>query len=251
MRFPIHGKRVFIFKAGIPHCKNRVDKPYEAATVSQQTAYIFHEICRTFMGDVEWLIVHYNDVIMRAMASQIPDIPIVCSIICWGTDKKHQNFESLAFVRGLHRWQVDSPHKGPVPRKMFPFDDVLMQWPHCELSRKPPGMFNLLHYWEITIFFANFTRFRLETTPSLIMDTPLNHPSIVVDGGTKRITKTKHTASKFITYHVLAVVRSFILKFGSLRTRSHTFAETFGSPGTRSHSICNVWFTWHTFSRLM
>ena len=27
---------------------------------------------------------------------------------------------------GIHRWPVKSPHKGPVTRKMFPFDDVIM-----------------------------------------------------------------------------------------------------------------------------
>ena len=40
--------------------------------------------------------------------------------------KKHQSPVSLAFVRGIHRWPVDSPYKGPVKRKMFPFDDVIM-----------------------------------------------------------------------------------------------------------------------------
>ena len=33
---------------------------------------------------------------------------------------------SLAFVRGIHRCPVNSLHKGPVTRKMFPFDDVIM-----------------------------------------------------------------------------------------------------------------------------
>ena len=33
---------------------------------------------------------------------------------------------SLAFVRGTHRSPVNSPHKRPVTRKMFPFDDVVM-----------------------------------------------------------------------------------------------------------------------------
>ena len=32
---------------------------------------------------------------------------------------------SLAFVRGIHRWPVNSPHKGPVTQNMFPFDDVI------------------------------------------------------------------------------------------------------------------------------
>ena len=33
---------------------------------------------------------------------------------------------SLVFVRGIHRSPVNSPHKWPVTRKMFPFDDVIM-----------------------------------------------------------------------------------------------------------------------------
>ena len=40
--------------------------------------------------------------------------------------KKTSSSASLAFVRGIHRWPVNSPHKWPVTRKMFPFDDVIM-----------------------------------------------------------------------------------------------------------------------------
>ena len=40
--------------------------------------------------------------------------------------RKHQNSASLAFVREIHRGPVNSPHKGPVTRNMFPFDDVIM-----------------------------------------------------------------------------------------------------------------------------
>ena len=36
--------------------------------------------------------------------------------------RKHQSSASLAFVRGIHRWPMNSPHKWPVPRKRFPFD---------------------------------------------------------------------------------------------------------------------------------
>ena len=39
---------------------------------------------------------------------------------------KHQSSASLVFVRGIHRWPVNSPHKAPVTRKMFPFDDVIV-----------------------------------------------------------------------------------------------------------------------------
>ena len=33
---------------------------------------------------------------------------------------------SLDFLGAIHRWPVNSPHKGPVTRKMFPFDDAIM-----------------------------------------------------------------------------------------------------------------------------
>ena len=40
--------------------------------------------------------------------------------------EKHKSSASLAFVRGIHRGPVNSPHKWPVARKNFPFDDVIM-----------------------------------------------------------------------------------------------------------------------------
>ena len=64
---------------------------------------------------------------MSAMASQITSLTIVYSTVYSGADqRKYQSPASLAFVRGNHRWPVNSPHKGPVTRKMFPFDDVIM-----------------------------------------------------------------------------------------------------------------------------
>ena len=66
--------------------------------------------------------IHYSDVIMGIMASQITSLKIVYSSIYSGADqRKHQSSASLAFVRGIHGW-----HKWPVMRKMFPFDDVIM-----------------------------------------------------------------------------------------------------------------------------
>ena len=56
-----------------------------------------------------------------------PSLNIVYSAVYSGADqRKHQSSASLAFVRGIHRWPVNSPHKWPVTRKMFPFDDVIM-----------------------------------------------------------------------------------------------------------------------------
>ena len=75
------------------------------------------------------------------MASQISSLTIVYSTVYSGADeRKHQSSTSLAFVRGIHRWPVNSPHKGQVTRKMFPFDDVIRkvdsrnQWPRHRAS---------------------------------------------------------------------------------------------------------------------
>ena len=78
---------------------------------------------------------------MSAMASQITSLTIVYSTVYSGThQRKHQSFTSLAFVRGIHRWPGNSPHKGPITRKMFPFDDVIM---HPDPSHHPIYLFPL------------------------------------------------------------------------------------------------------------
>ena len=70
---------------------------------------------------------HCSDVIMSSMTSWITSLTIVYSIVYSGPDqRKHQSSTSLAFVRESHRWPVNSPHKGPVTRKKFPFYDVTM-----------------------------------------------------------------------------------------------------------------------------
>ena len=84
---------------------------------------------------------YYNDVIMTTIASQITSLTIVYSIVYSDADqRKHQSSASLAFVWGIHRGPVNSPHKWPVTRKMFPFDDVIMLWdivslPWCQWIR--------------------------------------------------------------------------------------------------------------------
>ena len=95
---------------------------------------------------------HYSDVIMSMIASQIYCLTIVYLTVYWDADqRKHQSSASLAFVRGIHRGPVNSPHKWPVTRKMFPFDDVIMR--SCvvpepaELSQvKPKGFDRVTSY---------------------------------------------------------------------------------------------------------
>ena len=65
---------------------------------------------------------HFIDVMMRAMASQITSLTIVYSTVySRHSQTKHQSSVSLAFVRGIHRRPVNSPHKWSVMRKYFHF----------------------------------------------------------------------------------------------------------------------------------
>ena len=66
---------------------------------------------------------------MGAIASQITSLTIVYSTVYSDANqRKHQSLTSLAFVREIHRGPLNSPHKWPVTRKMFPFDDVIMSY---------------------------------------------------------------------------------------------------------------------------
>ena len=80
---------------------------------------------------------NYNDVIIITIASQIFSVSIIYSTVCSGADQiKNQSPASLASVKGIHRWPVNSPHKWLVTWKTFPFDDVIMvQHDHTNATR--------------------------------------------------------------------------------------------------------------------
>ena len=70
---------------------------------------------------------HRDDVIMSTVASQITSLTIVYSSVYSGADqRKRQSSASLAFVLGIHRRPVNSPHKWPITRKMFIIDYAIM-----------------------------------------------------------------------------------------------------------------------------
>ena len=69
-------------------------------------------------------------------------VSMVYSTVYSGADqRKHQSSASLAFVWGIHRWPVNSPHKRPVTRKKFPFDDVIM---NCRPGRHDISAINCI-----------------------------------------------------------------------------------------------------------
>ena len=95
-----------------------------AGIILHYISAFIHRIRAAFCFVLVW---HYGDVIIGAMGSQISSLTIIYSTVYSGADQRtHQSSASLAFVRGIHRWPVNSPHKGPVTWIMFPFDDVIM-----------------------------------------------------------------------------------------------------------------------------
>ena len=101
---------------------------------------------------------HYDDVTMTTMASQITSLTVVYSIVYSDANqRKHQSSASLAFVWGIHWGPVNSPHKWPVTRKMFPLDDVIM-WnrPRIEMSHHKSCNFDTLRDFAIRRFWVKW-----------------------------------------------------------------------------------------------
>ena len=110
-----HNANVIVSLWGECIGNGQVDSPHEGPSIQKASP----------CSDVA--VIHYDDVIMTMLASQITSLMVVYSIVYLGVNqRKHQSSASLAFVRGIHRGPVNFPHKWPVTRKMFPFDDVIM-----------------------------------------------------------------------------------------------------------------------------
>ena len=115
-------KLIFSLKAGC----NKFPLATNDSAINKTRYYARHRINLRSHLAFKTNTQHYNDVIMSAMASQITSLTIVSPTVYSGSDQtKHQSSASLAFVRGIHRWPVNSPHKGPVTRKRFPLDYVI------------------------------------------------------------------------------------------------------------------------------
>ena len=81
---------------------------------------------------------------MSTMACQNTVSRLFTQSFIQGADqRKHPSFVSLAFVRGIRWWVVNSLHKGPVTRKMFPFNDIIMAWTFLNLN---PGPMNYVSF---------------------------------------------------------------------------------------------------------
>ena len=123
---------------------------------------------------------------MGAMASQITRLTIAYwSVYSSADQRKHQSSASLAFVRGIHRWPVNSPYKRPVTRKMLPFDDVIM------------------------VLAVNLNNLFNEQSNCQRLDTPLRSYDLTVINNIEKIYHEYQVISKLYGYssHFLSVLR--------------------------------------------
>ena len=121
----------------ISECEIRVLMYSIICTYHKQYVGNWNNVVALYVFRRPYLIneVHYNGVIMGSMASQITRLTIVYSSVYSGADqRKHHSPASLPFVWGIHRWPVNSPLKGPITRKLFPFDDVIMKTKFWDVS---------------------------------------------------------------------------------------------------------------------
>ena len=140
------------FSASLALCAGNSPVPVNSPHRGQwRGALMFSLSCVWINGWVnnhEAITYYYTDVIMSAMASQITNRTTSCSTVYSGADqRKHQSSASLAFMRGIHRWPVKSPHKGPVTRKTFLFDDVIMHLPIQKYPKRKETGASLIHTW--------------------------------------------------------------------------------------------------------
>ena len=97
---------------------------------------------------------------MGATASQITSLTIVYSIVYSDADqRRHQSSASLAFVWGIHRGPVNSSHKGPVTRNMFPFDDVIVGFTEYIWNSKGKILV-VTHTWFPYYFYSEIFQYR-------------------------------------------------------------------------------------------
>ena len=86
-------------------------------------------LCHTTMSFlILWSDTRNNAVI----TSEITGVSIVYSTVCSGAGQRiYQSSASLGIVREFHPWPVNSPHTGPITRKLFPFDVAILDAGNC------------------------------------------------------------------------------------------------------------------------
>ena len=113
-------------------CKNifRKKRPWELGSCSFSLSCPRCYVTRSFTQATHETLVKWSDTLQwrhnerDGVSNHQPRDSLLYS---GAGQRKHQSSASLVFVWGIPRWPVNSPHKRPVTRKMFPFDNVIMK----------------------------------------------------------------------------------------------------------------------------
>ena len=118
------------------------------------------------------MTVHYDDIIMGAMASQIPASWLFIQLLF-----QTQIEENIKTPRhwplcgGIHRGPVNFPHKWAVTRRMFPFRNVIMKlWAHITMGHiaKHIQWIEIVHSRYIVVFFSSTYKRRISQSSEQI-----------------------------------------------------------------------------------
>ena len=144
------------------------------------------------------------------MASQITSQNIVYSTVYSDVDQcKHQSPASLASVRGIHRRSVNSLHKWPVTRKMFPFDDIITNF-YVDI-RTGPYSDCRLYILIILFMITSWHRDAFRITEPLCHPSTMDSPTVIDDFGVSFLLRWKGCWTnsliaedwKFLNVHVM------------------------------------------------
>ena len=84
---------------------------------------------------------YYSDVTMGRWRLKLPASPkCLLNRLFRCRSKKTSKLHVTGLCMGIHRWPVNSPHKWPVTRKMFPFDEVFMNIHRVMRANSQPQM---------------------------------------------------------------------------------------------------------------
>ena len=119
-------KKFFQMTISITTFHTHTHTPHSRPPTPTPIAMTSHEPCGLSIR-LEISFFHYNIIIMSAMASHITRLTIIYSAFYSGEDqRKKSELRVTGLCAEKSPWPVNSPHKGPVTREMFPFDDVIM-----------------------------------------------------------------------------------------------------------------------------
>ena len=160
-----------------------------------------------------------------------------------GSDQiKHQSSASLAYVRGIHRWPVNSQHKGPVTRKMFPIDDVIMWTMQFAFTTiwKLALLWKLRHIWLnawICMFIETFTKIKA----CVLRHVYLCH---IITAGVKF---WKQSLMQFVMWHKITVLQIVMViwidgQYDTVSLGNCVYMMVFFGLVTKPHAwdVCDV-----------